>query len=577
MVVIGSFCLLPGCGGGGGQGGGAGGGGGGGPDAGQESLTVTLTSPESDVFTRGVVNLGAAVDGGMPDSVTLVVDSAVIATLIPPYQYTWDTTTVLEGRHEVRARATLGHQAFTSAPRVVTVDRTPPRVVSHTPTAGNTNVSIHDPITVEFSEPILPATITASSVGLAYEPFAPIPMEATLSADGMHLTITPRDPLTVGQELTGYLTADVTDLAGNPLQKDDWGWSMPDWLRLGDPLHPVPDKDSLNPVIAIDPDGNPVVAFASGDEVDVFRLINGKWQPIGGPLTSRDTAGTVLALDSSGQPFVAFTDFDGLQNKVLVRRWTGSAWEAVGGTGFAVFSLDDSRNFAMSVDALDHPVLAFQDRGRVSVQRWTGTVWQSLGGAFGNRAQPPLGLALDGSGEPVVVYSDTDGISYGVRVLEWDGAEWHLLTAPNAVSGSVPSEASLAVSRNGMPVVAFEEGDGMRFNVYVEQWAIAIHHLEWQPVGPAINAVAQQSAVDPSLVLDANDNPVVAFVEFDGIADAVYVQRWNGTTSGLVGSIHDPGGIFIPRLALDGSDRPVLAFDERDGSKSKVYVFRLNR
>src|SRR5262249_9006536 len=153
--------------------------------------------------------------------------------------------------------------------------------------------------------------------------------------------------------------------------------------------------------------------FASGGEVDVFRLIDRAWQPIGGPLTSRNTPGTILALDSSGQPFVAFTDFDGLQNRLLVRRWTGTAWDAVGETGFPITSLFDSRSLAISVDASDHPVLAFLDSGgSVSVQRWTGTVWQSIGSAFGNRAQPPLTMALDGSGEPFVACSDiADGIS----------------------------------------------------------------------------------------------------------------------------------------------------------------------
>src|SRR5262249_18481147 len=261
--------------------------------------------------------------------------------------------------------------------------------------------------------------------------------------------------------------------------------------------------------------------------------------------------------------------------------WTGSAWEAVGGAALVVPGLGSSTGFAMSVDASAHPVVAFQDKdNKVIVSRWTGTVWEPLGSALGKEPGPPLTIALDGSGEPVLAYSDRpDGVSYTIVVRQWTGADWQSLTGLNPFLGEMPAYPSLAVNRSGWPIVAFQEWGGTAFNVYVEQWAIAIHHLEWQPVGSAINAAPPHSASQAALVLDEDDNPVVVFIEDNATANDVNVQRWNGSSWEVVGGSLNPFGnrIGSPCLVLDGSDRPVIAFHESDGSRSKVFVFRLNR
>jgi hypothetical protein len=546
-------------------------------------LTVTLTSPVSDVYTRGIVSVQVDVAGGTPDTVELLKDSDVLATLAPPYQYSWDTTGTPEGRYALTARAKKGGQAFSSAGRMVVVDRTSPRIVSRSPAPGSDNVSVHDPIIVEFSEPILPSSVTSSSVSLASLVEATVvPSDATLSADGTHLTVIPR---TAGKpaNFALSLTGDLTDLAGNALTPERFGWTVPVWLRLGGPTFSLPGhiRD-----MALDSYGDPVVAVWSlPGVIQISHWTGTGWEPVGAPLSSSSAVGSAfieLVVDRSGAPIVAFTTEDRFFVVLGVWRWNGSAWQSVG-SPFAyqkpIVGPSGTLDYSLAVDGAGQPVLAIERNGVIDVQRWTGTTWQPVGSspsvdAFG------VAVKTDANGEPTIAYFESpDGVVYDLEVQQWDGATWHALTALNSVSGQSVDGFSLSLERGtGKPVAAILESDGTEENLYVAHWAVGIHRLVWQPIGSAINVAPPQS-VDLAVVrVDENDNPMVALRESDGTRETVYVQRWNGANWEPLGALnptgHDSGW---PSLEVDASGRAVVAFEEADDQGIDTFVFRLNR
>jgi Bacterial Ig-like domain/Bacterial Ig domain len=175
--------------------------------------TVSISSPNTDVLTKGAVTVQLAVTGE-PTTVELLKDGAVLATLSAPYSYTWDTTTETEKVYSLTARATkAGTADVTSAARQITVDRTAPTLVSRVPTDNSSNVLLTDEISLTFSEPILNSSITDTSVQLLNGANV-LPRNTTLNANGTKLTLV----LTPAPALPANMTVVVnglTDLAGN--------------------------------------------------------------------------------------------------------------------------------------------------------------------------------------------------------------------------------------------------------------------------------------------------------------------------------------------------------------------------
>jgi len=287
-----------------------------------------------------------------------------------------------------------------------------------------------------------------------------------------------------------------------------------------------------------------------------------------------------FVVDASGAPIVALQSTDLLYITLGVWRWNGAAWEAVGGAfNFQKQILGgDSLDYDLAVDASGQLFLATEYGGTIKVHRWTGTTWQPVGSAAAVDAVG-VSLKLDTNGEPTVAYFESpDGMVYDFQVQQWDGATWHALTALNSVPGQSVDGFSLSLERTGKPVAAILESDGTEENVYVEHWAVGIHHLVWQPIGTAIN-VSPPHSVESALVrVDENDNPMVALSESDGTRKTVYVQRWNGATWESLGTLNPTGNDSgWPYFEVDGSGRAVVAFDESDDEGVDTFVFRLNR
>jgi hypothetical protein len=103
-------------------------------------------------------------------------------------------------------------------------DTTPPTVMAITPAAGATGVGTSAPVTVSFSEPVDPATVTTATVELR-EGALLVPAGVTYDSSTRTATLTPAAALTPGSTYTtrvrgGGTDPRVKDLAGNALAAD---------------------------------------------------------------------------------------------------------------------------------------------------------------------------------------------------------------------------------------------------------------------------------------------------------------------------------------------------------------------
>jgi hypothetical protein len=105
----------------------------------------------------------------------------------------------------------------------------PPQVLSTTPAPGAIGIPIGDPITVTFSEPIDPDSVT-NSVLLTDTAGASVLFDTSFGPGNFTITLTPQQPLQSGQAYTVTLKGGddephITDATGIPLAAD-FTWSF---------------------------------------------------------------------------------------------------------------------------------------------------------------------------------------------------------------------------------------------------------------------------------------------------------------------------------------------------------------
>ncbi|WP_227978631.1 hypothetical protein [Deinococcus terrestris] len=175
-----------------------------------------------------------------------------------------------------------------------------------------------------------------------------------------------------------------------------------------------------------------------------------------------------LALDRSGRATVAWLQGDVLTSDVFVKRWTGTRWEALGA------SLNRRPHTYVAstrlvLDTEERPVVAWlEDAGgedALHVSRWTGRAWQALGGRLGTRAASAPALALDRAGRPVVAWVEEPGGVGRVFMAHWTGREWRIRGPLNRDARRDARSPSLAVDTSGAAVLAWREDVGGVYRV----------------------------------------------------------------------------------------------------------------
>jgi len=118
-------------------------------------------------------------------------------------------------------------------------DPTPPTITAMSPAGGQTGIALSTSITVTFSEPVDPATITASTVTLSDT--WNVQVGAILSVSGSTLVITPDSSLTFRMTYAVCITTGVADLAGNLLSSNQcWSFSTVDNSGFFEPYTAIP-------------------------------------------------------------------------------------------------------------------------------------------------------------------------------------------------------------------------------------------------------------------------------------------------------------------------------------------------
>ncbi|NVI97283.1 Ig-like domain-containing protein [Myxococcus sp. AM009] len=571
------------------------------PDGGPLDGEVTLTSVDGATHVRATVTLQISTSVQQPDAVELSVGNELLASLQPPYTYTWDTTSLPETTHTLVARVTKGGRIATSDERRFVVDRTPPTIISREPAPDDDAVAAGSPIRVRISEPVQSATLTGTSVRLRLGGVL-IDRTVELTEDETLLTIIPTETGPVPHEFELALADSITDLAGNRLEDSGrtWSWRAPAWLSVG-PTAGVSPPWASSPHLHLAPGTAPLLTWRNATSISVRSFQEGNWNNLGGDLNVRandidvfPSAPTVINHD--GTPFVSWTEEEIGGGTAYVRAWVTSDWQSVGdavdgaGKPDLHFGTESSPWLTVIQDGPE------QGATSIRVRRQNGAQWENVGGAF-RAVTAELGRVSDVSlrfhaAVPYIAWSEFElneqnhPINGRVHVWRRVSNEWVPLGSALKThsSDTSASQVDMNLDGNGHPLVVWSETTpngptGTAANVYVSRW----DGSQWVSLGSGLSATPGNTPADhPSLAMAPDGTPMVAWRESDGATNRVHVRQWAGfewrALHGSSNVLPDATSVGSLNLQVDADGIPWVACEATaEDGHPRIFVYRFNR
>ena len=169
---------------------------------------------------------------------------------------------------------------------------------------------------------------------------------------------------------------------------------------------------------------------------------------------------------------------------------------------------------SLALDSLGQPIIAYGTDG-LGIARWNGTTW-SLGDVMAEEciAEAPS-VAVDGTGNPAVSYSDASGIG-GLKYARWTGSAWAIETVDGAAA--VGKFSSLRLDDAGDPAIS-----------YYDEGNHDLKYARWTGAAWALETVDSAGDVGSytSLALDPAGNPAIGY--YDATNGDLKYARWTGT------------------------------------------------
>jgi hypothetical protein len=211
----------------------------------------------------------------------------------------------------------------------------------------------------------------------------------------------------------------------------------------------------------------------------------------------------------------------------------------------------------------------------------------------GVSTSPSLAFASDGTA--YLAWADNSSGNYEVHIRRWDGNNWVALGSGKASEGSIGNPTagldwlvSLAVGPDDMPYVAWQDGRSGDTEIYVRRW----NGSSWVEVGTGSatgGGVSDNTGPSrrPSLALDANGTPYVAWWDTSDGNDEIYLREWTGAAWGALGGSAAGGGIsnntgrsHTPALAVALAPQipplfgggPYVAWQDDTSGDFEIYI-----
>jgi hypothetical protein len=220
----------------------------------------------------------------------------------------------------------------------------------------------------------------------------------------------------------------------------------------------------------------------------------------------------------------------------------------------------------------------------IGVWSWMVPVLVPIGPTFS--AHPEMRDAgsgvvkLNATGNPVVAWSEFDGLTYNIYVWRWSGNSWDPIGGGLSANPGITSAfwPSLQLDAQGNPIVAWVERSDTGQKVHVWQWTGSY----WRSLGLPLTAFPSSvltHAVSPTLLVDSALRPIIAWTEIHESTSSIFIRKWNGSSWEQVSDPFSPEYWFGSSVVLDGDDNPIVGVTQYEDStlrRSSAHVYKWN-
>ncbi len=467
-------------------------------------------------------------------------------------------------------------------------------LVSHSPSAGATGVLLADAIELNFSEAVSPQSVTANTLKVL-DGSNELSYDKSFSNGNKTITLT---LTSAPANLPANLTVAINGVAsgnGASLTASFDFTTADDWVELDSYVQEDSSADADVPSVAVDKDGNLVVAYVSGESAGYFiavRRWNGNtWKSIGKPFNGSGKSGAAspnLALDKDGNPVVAFQQYTSAdKNNVYVRHWDGGAWSAYGPTGpIDLSKADDTTNPRISISNNGDPILAFIEKSNYNSKiarhlyygafKISSSIWKI----------PTTPVNIDAS-KDITVIDSASGANSGTVItwVEKTGTGSYNVYTKNITTGSQYGSAAVATSSKYVAQIFVELGkDDSPVVVWHEQGSNKVQARYWDSSNNTWKYYGQSPVVSTAtmaaLAVDSNGYPVIAVNTAGSVTGSVELKviRWNGSAWVSLPdyvNLNPANELYNFDIAVGRGNNPVVVWSEDDDGNymlhAKVY------
>jgi len=315
-----------------------------------------------------------------------------------------------------------------------------------------------------------------------------------------------------------------------------------------------------SPSLTIDKEGNLHLGYIDGGRNVLRYAYRGAkdkdWAKMD---LARDVGySAALAVDGNGNPHFAFQGF--YENGLRYASWDGKSWHSQ-----LIDPLSVAFFLCIQIDPQGHPKISYYKRMnpdhsfalQLKYAYFDGSAWyretvdrREGTGKFNT-------MVLDPDGNPHIVYSNI--VSFDLEYVHWDGSQWvHSTPDTSRASGTILGPSGMAVDSEGHPYFLYMD------SAY-KQLKYAYRHGNTWETEVVDRMAGRVDQVDRIPVrIDRQNRPHIAYFDY-GRNELKHAVR---TEQGWQIEVVDPGtdSDVTPSLTLDANDSPYIAFfDETVG------------
>jgi hypothetical protein len=178
-------------------------------------------------------------------------------------------------------------------------------------------------------------------------------------------------------------------------------------------------------------------------------------------------------------------------------------------------------------------------------------------------------VAVDGSGNAVAIWSQSDGVRQNIWANQFlQGTGWGTATLIETDNAGDAHEPGIAMDRSGNAVAVWNQSDGTRVNIWANRF---VPGTGWD--APAlIETENTGNANQPEIAVDDSGHAVAVWYLYDGTRSHIWANQFSpGTGWGTANLIEiDSTGsplVYPPKVAVNSSGNAVAVWTQYDGTR----------